>query len=260
MAKQVGRSTESDDSYEYTSFTAAYGITDTFAVGASLPFARLADVRTANIVTTATSETKGFISNLGSPQGLSDLVLFGQWQIFNNKEHKLAGMLSFGTYAPTGASHVRADNGDLFAPDDQPGRGSFAPFAGLIFTREITDGSISFNFYYTKCLEGAQNAKSGDIYDYNLGLVHTLYQTKSNYYLYGILELNGEYYPKTIQNGLADPDTGANVISFTTALRLSTPGSYYPFIALSVPILQSANGIQSTIHYDIACGLDIITG
>lgn len=255
--EQTGRSIESDNYFNLMSFTTAYALTNTFALGVTLPFTSLTNIRTGDVLISEAISTE-FISNSGNAQGFSDVSVYGQLQILNNIPYSLSSMIFFGSTLPTGNAYLKDRNGVLFSSLDQPGRGIPAPFIGLAVTKIMKNNSLSANIQFTKGLEGAQNTNLGNFYNYNVAWVHPLSIGNSNSNLSGILELNGEYYPKTITNQLKDPDSGASILYLTPGLRYSGVSGMSPYISIGIPILQKNQGIQSPVLYWLTLGVDII--
>lgn len=256
-AKQTGRVIESDQYFNLTTAALAYGINEQFTFWVSLPYANLGNVRNGELVDHA-DFTEPRVIHLGNSRGVGDLGLYGQWLFYDNQSSQSAAMLSFGSTLPTGATAIKDKQGRLFTPLDQLGRGTFAPFIGVALSKNTNNGFLSSNVLYTKGLKGAQRSNLGDVINYNLAITRDLYQTKSQLTINGIVELNGEYYSKTLIDGVSDNDSGANIIYLTTALRINTKQGLSPYLAFSPPIVQSVNGIQSTVRCLITAGVDLV--
>lgn len=254
-AQQTNQTIESDEYYNLTSITAAYGLTKGITLGLNIPNARLANIRTGSI-----SNPNGFplttISELGNSKGLRDIALFAQILLFQDKS-QFSGMLTAGSTIPTGATHDKDNLGNLFPPGDQPGRGTFAPYLGITITKTMDKAILSANMSYIQGFKGAQNSNLGNTFEYNLAYIRQLYQSNSHFIFDGILELNGGYYTKIVTNGVAGANSGGQVLQITPALRMTTPGKISPYISASVPLSQSLNGIQSKQVYQITCGVDM---
>lgn len=254
-AIQTGREIETNTSLNFPSLTVAYGIADSLAVGINLPYFKLTGIRSGNLEE-LDDHLIPLIINAGNSQGLSDLNLYAQWLFFNNQNYKLSSMLVLGTVIPTGKTDLRDKHGNLFSPNDQPGHGAWAPFIGIAVTHKREKDLFSMDFFVTKNFEGAQKANFGNIYDYDFAFVHSLYQANSHFSLSGILEINGEYLPKIIEDGNPDPDTGGSLILLSPGLRMNIKDNIFPFLAVGFPIIQRLNGFQPEIKYSIATGFD----
>lgn len=256
LSANTGRTIESDNYYNVSVLNTSYGLTDNFTIGINLPFTRLANIREGTI-SINDDGIQAVITQIGNSQGFSDMGIFGQWLFYDNHNNQLSTMLTFGTTVPTGRAHLRGNDGEFIAPIDQPGRGTWAPYIGMAVSKQLNKDSLNANIFFTKGLIGAQNANLGDAYDYDLAFVHKIFELNTDFALDGILELNGEYYSKTIIDGMSDPDSGANIIYIAPGLRLTLPHGLSPYLSTSIPVIQSINGIQSAIRYVITCGIDL---
>lgn len=250
-ATQSGRVIESDRYFNILNCNIAYGILKTFTIGLIAPYSRLDNIRTADAYA---------IPSLSQPvnsQGFGDTAFYGQWLIIDRNISKISSMLTFGASAPFGKTMILDKSGMPLSPLDQPGRGAWAPFIGLALTKTLDQSSLNANLQYTKGLEGSQQAQIGDLYNYNIGFVHTLYRSSANSLLDGILELNGEYNLPTVIANIQDPDSGSHLIYISPGLRATTSTGFSPYIGLSIPAFQAINGIQSPIKYWLTFGIDI---
>lgn len=251
-AAQTGRDIETEEAYSYLTLSVAYGLTDKITVGAALPYYQLTNIRTTDI-------SNGFptqILDLGNSQGLSDLTLFLEYLLWNDKDRNLTASMTFGASLPTGAAYLRDSQGALFPPDDQPGSGTVLPYIGIAMTKTLEKSSVSANLFYTQGHKGAQNANLGNWLEYNLAYVRQIYKGKTKYALQGVVELNGGYYTPARVDGETSPDSGSSIVRITTGLRLITPKNISPFIASYIPIIKSYRGIQPKENYGIVGGID----
>ena len=139
----------------------------------------------------------------------------------------------------------RANQGELFDAEFQPGSGSWDGLAGLAWTHRVGVWSFDSNVLYSMSSEGTQNTDLGDRFQYNFavsyrltalagatpsfngGHAHT--DASGHNHAHGsdsptldlVLELNGEWQAEQETNGIGDPNSGGNTILISPGLRLS---------------------------------------
>lgn len=222
------------------------------------------------------------IHERGNSTGVGDLTLLGQWRFLNRGATRTEMALIAGLKAPTGATNRYDRNGELFEAEFQPGSGSFDLIAGLAFTQRLNAVSFDANVLYVAVGEGAQRTDLGDRLVYNAALSwrvaggpatgagpgsrmnagahmhrhggrpHTHEHEPAPQNLKAIagpaldlvLEVNGEWHARQRIDGLADPNSGGNVVFLSPGIRYSQD-NWSLFGSVGIPIIKDMNGIQS---------------
>lgn len=241
-------------------FMINYGITDNLTIGTTLPYSHSYQLRAA------IPDEEGFfseIANLGDASGIADANLFVFWHVLDDNQFPLSTALLFGIDAPTGRTHAMTNYGVPFAAADQPGAGTWSPFAGLIFSKKLGDFSFNADCIYTQTTKGAQETTLGKIVDYDFAVVYPLVTQNSkdkkfNYSIDGIVELNGEYLTQDKVAGIKDPNSGGNSLYFSPGFRVSIADSVSFYLGVGFPVTETLHGTQAKSKYGVTGGIDLI--
>jgi len=188
--------------------------------------------------------------------GLGDLELSGRFLVFKPRgfaPHHLL-WLNAGVKAPTGYRVYDAE-GYPFPDDDQPGSGSWDPFAGVTyawFSGELLSFYGSTSYRYTTA--GPRGYKRGS----TLGSTAAL---QLQPFKWGAVALGGDVVwqqADTLPNGAAAPSTGGVVGYFAPALLASPLRDLLIRVVVDVPIASHLYGTQTvgpqvalSIAYDV---------
>lgn len=232
-----------------------YGLTDNITIGSSLPYTFNSSISAANF----NDETGvGSITNLGNVYGVSDTDFFSMWRLFEETKYPASLALLSGISTPTGKTTVRDSNGALFSASDQPGSGTWTPFAGIIVSKQLGRFSLSSNLIYTQSTEGAQKTTLGSVFDYYFATVLVLYKNeRTQFQIDGVIEFNGEYAAKDNIDGLIDLNSGGNSIYLLPGLRINMNTAISSYLGVNVPLVQNYYGTQVKNKYGITGGIDI---
>jgi Putative MetA-pathway of phenol degradation len=251
----------------------AYGLTNDFTVAVTLPYVRRTGIREA--VEQDNGELE--VENFGPADGIGDLTLFGQYRFFNRNHTELAAL--FGLTTPTGRTNAHTAQGEPFDAEFQPGTGAWEPLMGLAWTHH--EGKLSFdtNVLYALSTEGIESTTLGNRFQYNFAVSYHLTSLGSGEHpmFHGaepheegddghhhehestgpsldlVLELNGEWHAEQVTNGIADPNSGGNMLFLSPGLRLSQD-KWSSIISVGIPIVDDLNGIQSEPDWRIIAG------
>ena len=249
----------------------AYGVTNDLTLALRLPFVRRTGIREAHEHEPGEFE----VEDLGSADGVGDLLLFGQYRFLRQAQDEFAFL--FGVKTPTGKTDDLTNQGELFDAEFQPGSGSWDGLAGLAWTHRVGVWSFDSNVLYSMSSEGTQNTDLGDRFQYNFavsyrltaltgatpsfngGHAHT--DASGHNHAHGsdsptldlVLELNGEWQAEQETNGIGDPNSGGNTILISPGLRLSQD-AWSGFVSVGIPIVENLNGIQSEPDWRILAG------
>ncbi len=165
FATANGIDAHSASSLSRTAFNLSYGFTDRLTMGISVPHIRRTGLKSAvhehhededvahdeDIVEDHHDEeiTDGHIlERLGNAGGLGDTHLFGAWQLSADKTAGNSSLL-FGVKVPTGSENETSLDGVLIEAELQPGSGSWDPFIGLAYSRQLGGMGLSASALYT---------------------------------------------------------------------------------------------------------------
>ena len=265
-----------------------YGLTADFTISARLPVVVRTDIKEAAHEHDG-GTTTGAVEVLGDSAGIGDLTLLGQYRFYNNRASQTELALLLGVKAPTGVTDRRADNGEEFDAEFQPGSGSWDGMFGLAATKRIGPWSFDANVLYILATEGTQNTDLGDRFLYNAAVSYRLMraepalapmklgalpdpmwhrgpgthqhshvhrETSTGPSLDLVLELNGEWHDNQVVSGVKDPNSGGNTLYLAPGLRFSKD-NWSSFVSVGIPIINDQNGIQAEPEVRVVTGLSV---
>lgn len=213
-------------------------------------------------------------------EGLSDATIFGQYRFFANEPEGLFLAVQAGLKVPTGKTDVRAPGGELVSTDHQPGSGSWDPMIGLSLSKHFGAWSFDTNALYTFSTEGARNTVVGDFFSYNAALSYRVrggdfsggahkhihhhpaaeagldhHHCEGHTTLDVFAELNGDYREAARIAGVADRNTGGNILFLSGGARLSMENGWAAAVSIGAPVLTDLNGIQSEPNLRVLFGV-----
>jgi len=268
-----------------------YGLTADFTISARLPVVVRTDIKeAAHEHPGGGAPAVGAVDFLGDSAGIGDLTLLGQYRFYNNRATRAELALLLGVKAPTGVTDRHTDTGELFDAEFQPGSGSWDGLFGAAVTKRIGPWSFDANVLYVLVTEGTQNTDLGDRLLYNaavsyrllrgaadgvaamrLGALpdpmwhggpgshqhgHVHQEVSTGPALDLVLELNGEWHAKQVENGIKDPNSGGNTLFLAPGLRFSKD-NWSSFVSVGIPIINDQNGIQAEPEVRVVTGLSV---
>jgi hypothetical protein len=260
-----GRDVHSTESLVTASLIAAYGVTDDLTLGLRFPYVWRNNIREVAHHAEeggAEPEEPAEIQNLGDPDGIGDITVFGQWRFFHTDDNLTNLALLAQVKAPTGRTNRVTEPNDegeteVFETHFQPGSGSWDAGLGLAFTQGFGSFSFDSNVLYNLVTQGAQGVGNGDSFSYNFALSWspggTLgggLQAESNFNpVTLIVELNGEWRDFVTQNGVIDPEEGGHTVFISPGARFSAGQNWNFALSFGVPIVTDLNGFQEEPDY-----------
>ena len=239
----------------------AYGLSDNLTVGFSLPYVKRTDIREAH-----NDAGVGEAEFAGDSSGLGDMNLFGQYRFYNSDSINTA--IIIGLKIPTGDTGEKEIGGSLFEAEQQPGSGSWDPFAGVSFDKSWGRMGISSNLLYIFVTEGAQDTDLGDIFNYNLAASYRAFLPKEYHdhgrhdhgsslvdYFDVVLELNGDYREKVDIDGTKAAHTGGHTLYISPGVRVGIGHGWSLYTSIGIPIVNDLNGVQSEADYRVIGGI-----
>jgi len=254
----------------------AYGVTNDLMLAVRLPYIRRTGIRAAE---------DDEIEDHGSPSGVGDLTMLGQYRFLNDEASRTEASFLLGVKAPTGETDVQHD-GELLEAEFQPGSGAWDGLFGLALTKRVGPWSFDSNVLYTLVTEGTQETDLGDLFLYNaavsyrltsLGPVTPMFhgahaheagddghahthnheeEASHGATLDLVLELNGEWHGKQETAGVEDENSGGNAIYVSPGLRLSND-QWSGFVSVGIPVVKDLNGIQAEPDWRISTGASL---
>ncbi|MGH8548562.1 MAG: transporter [Methylococcales bacterium] len=262
-----GRNIHSTESLLTASWIAAYGVTDDLTLGLRFPYVWRNNIREVSHHPDeggGEPEEAPEVQNLGDPNGIGDLTVFGQWRFFHTADNLTNVALLAQVKMPTGRTNrVTAPNdegeSEVFETHFQPGSGSWDAGLGVAFTQGFGSFSFDSNVLYNLVTQGAQGVDNGDSFSYNFALSWspggTLgggLQAESNFNpVTLIVELNGEWRDFVTQNGVIDQEEGGHTLFISPGARFSGGQNWNVALSFGVPIVTDLNGFQEKPDYRI---------
>jgi hypothetical protein len=261
-----------------SSLNSAYGVTDDFTLGFSLPYIWRTNIRESSGHHHGGKEKGG---NHGEPtakhggdehddedaapvvesvdsDGLGDATLYAQYRFLHDEENDRQVSLITGLKMPTGRTDVLTNAGELLDAHHQPGSGSWDPLLGLAFTQGLGRWSFDANLLYAFANEGSQDSNLGDVFNYNASVSYRAIGALSEKVAHQegeahehpttldlILEANGDWRDQVVEGTDADGNTGGNVVFLSGGTRLAWGHSWAATLSVGTPVLEDLNGIQS---------------
>jgi hypothetical protein len=234
------------------------------------------------------------VVELGDSSGIGDLSLLGQYRFLNNKAAQLEMAALVGVKLPTGRTNVVSNEGERFEAEFQPGSGSLDGLLGLAVTKRLGAWSFDSSVLYQLTGTGTQDTDLGDRLLYNAavsyrilggpagpdggpggrmhaGLPEPMYHggPKAHDHRHDhhdeppaaqgpaldlVLELNGEWHDRQGIGGVADPNSGGNVVYLSPGVRLSMD-KWSGFVSVGVPVVNDMNGVQAEPDWRLLAGV-----
>ena len=272
----------------------AYGVTDWFTVGVSLPYVWRNNVREAHHGHDEHGGGEehqgedehhhegGSVDLLGDVSGLGDTPVYGKFQVLHdNSNHRFAALIA-GIKTPTGRTDSRTNQGELFEAHHQAGSGSWDPLAGFAFTQGFGAWSLDGNVLYTFVNDGSQNTNLGDIFNYTLALSYRLGGDHGHAHEHShgkehcpecdagkavvhdhhdgpawdfVLEANGDWRDKVNVDGEIDGNTGGHIHYLSAGGRVILDKGWAGTLSVGLPVIENLNGIQSDPDVRILTGI-----
>ena len=235
---------------------AAYGVTDNLTLGIRFAGVLRDGVRSP-------SEHGDEVIRQGNPAGFGGVSLFSQYRFFHTADQLNHLSLIVALKTASGATHVQGLNHDgeraRLETHSQPSGGAWNPAVGFSFTRAMGKLSLDSNILYTVATKGAQQTDLGDLFDYNAALSYSfvglarnnLFVASNNATWTGIMELNGTWQDRQRTAGLADSNSGSNIVYVSPGIRYSGGKSWNTALSIGTPIVKDISGYQTPPDYRI---------
>ena len=241
------------DSLLTTSLGMAYGLTDDLTVGLRLPYVWRENV---------SEPEDGEIRQLGNPNGLGDLVAFGQYRFFHDPAREIHASVLLGVKTPTGRTRRATREGGVFEAEQQPGSGSWDGIAGLSYTQQFGLFTFNASTLYTIVTKGTQDTDLGDAFAYNAALSYRLSagaespNTEDYFFLSAhryavdlVMELNGQWRERQTLAGRTENNSGGHQLYLSPGVRLTAGQHWSTGFSFGIPLVEHFNGRQDELDY-----------
>lgn len=281
------------DTIESYALSFSYGVTNDLSLTVRLPYVRRTGIREVPHEHEDGDahepedhhEHEHEVETVGSPAGIGDLSLLGQYRFLNDRVSRTEAALLLGLKTPTGDTDERHGD-EILEAELQPGSGSWDALFGLAFTHRVGRWSFDASVLYTLATEGTQDTDLGDLFLYNAAVSYRLTSfggpapmfhgaraheagdgTHGHAHSHAaeaspgaaldlILELNGEWHGQQETAGAKDQNSGGTTIYVSPGLRLSID-QWSGFVSVGVPVVTELGGIQAEPEWRITTGASV---
>ncbi len=198
--------------------------------------------------------------NLGAKEratGFGDLRFSTNYKFW--KKYVEASVIT-GIKFPTGKTTAKRRSGDKFAPELQPGTGSWDGQFGVAVSRSFKKRfSAAASFEYFLNGEGAQGHKAGDIFRSSIGGSYAVRNLGSSPNVNVILEFNNEWALKDHsreENRVFD--SGGTTLSLSPGIIVSLTRNISLFWSCPIPIYQNLGGEHEEKKFEMVAGSSFI--
>lgn len=129
------------------------------------------------------------------------------------------------------------------------GFGSSSFFIGATYNRTYVDWLV-FVSPGIQLTDTSNQVRLGSQYLYQAGVGRNIFYVTNQSMLFGLVEMTGQYTEKDKILGVANPDSGGNIISLTPSLWLSTQKLIIQ-VGVGFPVVQDLYGNQTKTDYFI---------
>jgi hypothetical protein len=233
------------------SFSVAYGITDDFQISAMIGYYAGSD-----FVDAEEDGGGGAESATADPRGLTDTWLQGKWRVMRGANGHLS--LVGGVKLPTGKDDETLSNGEELEPSSQPGSGAFDYQLGAAYSRYLTSRmTLDASAVYTLRTEH-DDFQVGDRFDVGVAAAWRLTEDVRAFPNWSVSgELLGTWLDEDEDDGVANENSGGEIVYFATGLR----ARFNPHVALTVapalPVYQETNGAQVDTDAKLSLALSV---
>lgn len=190
-----------------------------------------------------------------SATGFGDMRLTGKYRFW--EKHVEAALIS-GIKFPTGRTAAKRDSGDKFAPENQPGSGSWDAEFGLALSRGFRKHFLAAaSFQYFLKTEGAQGHEGGDAFRGNLGFSYAVKELGKYPNLSVVFELNHEWALKDRSRAEVRVfDSGGTAVFATPGLNAALTRRASLFWGMPVPVYQNLGGEHEELKLETLAGIN----
>lgn len=204
-----------------------YGLTDNFAFLINMPIAA------------------SFNNDQQYSSGLEDAYFQLEYAVYANQTNHSSDQITFlsGITAPTGSR------------TQQPATGFGSPsfFIGSTFDHTSVNW-FAFAASGAVLTTSTNNTQFGNQFLYQAGVGRNIMDIGTQWIIAWLVEADGQYNQKNINNGITDPNSGGNVVYLTPSLWFSSR-SLIIQPGIGCPVTQHLFGDQNKISYLLALNL-----
>ena len=250
----AGHDTHDKTTEEFYHFGLGANFPEWFSVFADLPYIVRHDLNVEPFDNTV----PGAVDHLGerrASHGFGDLSLSGILKLLK-KAHNFIGPLA-GIKFPTGVTDNKTPEGDKFAPEMQPGSGSFDPSLGTAFAYQIGRVAVHGNAIYMIRKRGAQNFRFGNLFS-TYFFIDYLLNPKSKYFRSKVgidVSLQNEQ-KQTGRDGRV-ADSGGTTLLLGPEFSIRENDYVSIFGNLLFPAVQELGGVHQRVQFIWNAGVKI---
>lgn len=225
---------------------AGYGVTDNWDVYLSAPVVSK---------TVIEIDSHRYLGQRERSTGFGDMRFITKYRFWKRFfEAALIGAVKF----PTGNTSDKTPYGKKFAPENQPGTGSWDGEFGIALSRSfLKHWSVATSFQYAMRTRGAQQFHAGDLFVYNAGISYAIKELGTNPNLSVVLELKNAW-------GMRDRSreeerilaSGGTTILVSPGLVADLNRHVSAFWAMPLPVYQNLGGEHEELRYEIVTGMN----
>lgn len=176
--------------------------------------------------------------------GLSDILLYGRYQLIKDESSSFFLSATAGVKFPTGATNAKNDEGELLNPHIQLGTGSTDPLLGFDMHYGWDDYSASMSLMSTFPTTGAQNYKFGTILSYSVNGKYNLFNFGEMNSVIAAFGVSGEWHDVEKQYEQVVENTGGNTTYLYPGIQLLIGHAMTFDISYQYAIIHGLKGTQ----------------
>jgi len=201
------------------------------------------------------------VSTTQTSTGLGDLLVLSRYRLFNQNRQHIAAV--FGISLPTGrirnrVDKVNPDSGqrELIGVHNQPGSGAVGFQIGLAYSGHLGQGfTLSADILSRAHTEGLGFRQgNGGQADIGLAWEHPRFP------LAPVVELNGLFLQRDIEDGEVKPNSGNGVLYASPGFKLRLGDRHQLYGSFSYPLYQYLFGVQNPERFRFGVGYSVAFG
>jgi hypothetical protein len=240
-----GRDVHGKNHEERYALHLGYGLTESADVYLVVPWVHIASIEIHEHDSLGQDE---------AAQGPGDVRLLGKLR----RETPLGHVaLLGGISAPTGETSDRAESGDKFPPELQPGSGSWDLEAGIAVSRNVgARFAWTTSAQYLWHNEGAQDFKAGDLIRWSFGASRAIGPATQPSAVSLVLELNAEWAMRDQSRAERHVlDSGGTTVLISPGLMARLNERLSAYVSVPVPVYQNLGGQHEELKYAVLSGI-----
>lgn len=187
--------------------------------------------------------------------GFGDLKLTGVYRLISHDKSFLGPVA--GVKFPTGQTNEKAEDGEEFEPELQPGSGSFDYIAGAAFRYDIACFCIRGNSLYTLKTEGDHDFEFGDLWTSYIFVNYLVNPNSPRFKIRPGIDFNFQIERKQEESGEEIEDSGGTTLFIGPSLMLDINENVSFVGNILFPAYENLGGLHQELDYIWNLGLRI---